>query len=66
MLPTPIHLIPGGIEAEEEAQLPSLASRLAPWAVGLQVLALILGIYLAFRRPEEGLDTEDRSGNRVS
>jgi hypothetical protein len=35
-------------------ELTSLASRLVPWAVGLQILALILGVYAALRRPGGG------------
>ncbi len=38
--------------AVEEDPL-ALASRLAPWAVGLQIVALILGVYVALRRPRD-------------
>lgn len=47
-------------EEEDEPQDRSFASRLAPWAVGLQIIALILGVYVALRRPGE--DGELRSG----
>lgn len=53
--PTPTRPMPAELEIEGESEPPSLASRLVPWAVGLQVLALILGVYLALRRPGEQL-----------
>lgn len=40
----------GAIEEEDSG---SLALRLAPWAVGLQILALALGVYVALRRPSD-------------
>jgi hypothetical protein len=46
-------VVPTEVEVEEESEPPSLASRLAPWAVGLQVVALMLGVYVALRRPSE-------------
>lgn len=49
--PLPTQVIPGDA-VEEEAEPSSLASRLAPWALGLQVVALILGVYLALRRDQ--------------
>jgi uncharacterized protein YkwD len=51
--PTPTRPMPAEVEIEEESEPPSLASRLVPWAVGLQVVALILGVYVALRRPSE-------------
>jgi uncharacterized protein YkwD len=55
-LPTSTPLIvPADVAVEEESGPPSLASRLAPWAVGLQVVALMLGVYVALRRPSESL-----------
>jgi hypothetical protein len=42
-----------------EAEPPSLVSRLTPWAVGLQGIALILGLYLALRRPGTETDAEE-------
>jgi hypothetical protein len=40
-------------ESEDESDPLALASRLVPWAVGLQIIALILGVYVALRRPGE-------------
>jgi hypothetical protein len=53
--PTPTRPVPTEVESEEESEPPSLASRLVPWAVGLQVVALLLGVYVALRRPGEQL-----------
>jgi uncharacterized protein YkwD len=58
--PEPTRPIPGGMDDGGEAEPPSLASRLAPWAVGLQGIALILGVYLALRRPGTEADGEER------
>jgi hypothetical protein len=44
-------LEPVGGPVEEDPL--ALASRLAPWAVGLQIVALILGVYVALRRPSD-------------
>ena len=55
-LPTQMALV-GATVTEDEPGPPSLTSRLVPWAVGLQVVALALGVYLALRRPPE--DTQD-------
>lgn len=41
------------VESDDEGKSPSLASRLAPWALGLQIVALGLGVYVALRRPGE-------------
>jgi uncharacterized protein YkwD len=57
--PTPFELFLGEEQYEDESEAPSLASRLAPWAVGLQTIALLLGVYVALRRPGEGSDQED-------
>jgi uncharacterized protein YkwD len=52
---TPILIPPeaGVVEPEGEGESPSLASRIAPWALGLQIVALALGVYVALRRPSE-------------
>jgi hypothetical protein len=44
---------PGTVRPEGEGESPSLASRIAPWALGLQIMALALGVYVALRRPSE-------------
>jgi hypothetical protein len=49
----PVPPIPGDTVVEKESESPSLASRVAPWALGLQVVALVLGVYVALRRPGE-------------
>jgi hypothetical protein len=41
------------LDAETKEETPDWASRLAPWALGLQVVALGLGVYVALRRPEK-------------
>jgi uncharacterized protein YkwD len=51
--PAPTRPIPSGAVVEEEPEPSSLASRVAPWALGLQVVALMLGVYVALRRPGE-------------
>jgi hypothetical protein len=58
--PEPTHPVSGGMDDGGEAEPPSLASRLAPWALGLQGIALILGVYLALRRPGAAADGEER------
>jgi uncharacterized protein YkwD len=50
---TPSWPEPGEEEAGVEADPLALASRLAPWALGLQIVALVLGVYVALRRPSE-------------
>lgn len=45
--------VPAGTVVKEESEPPSLASRVAPWALGLQIVALVLGVYVALRRPDE-------------
>ena len=47
-------LRPAPVVEEDESEPVALALRLAPWALGLQVVALILGLYLALRRTGEG------------
>jgi len=49
--PTSIPPTLGGVGSDSEGASPSLASRLAPWALGLQIVALGLGVYVALRRP---------------
>jgi hypothetical protein len=44
---------------EEEALSSSLDVRPAVWAVGLQALALALGVYVALRRPNQGQIPDD-------
>ncbi len=52
--PTPLIVISEEeFESEDESDPLALASRLVPWAVGLQIIALILGVYVALRRPGE-------------
>jgi hypothetical protein len=51
----------GAVVEEDLPEPPSLALRLVPWALGLQAVALILGVYIALRRPGE----EARSGTGV-
>lgn len=48
---TPLQPPAEGAEVEAAPEEASLASRLAPWALGLQVVALMLGVYVALRRP---------------
>jgi hypothetical protein len=50
---TPTMAMSDEIEPDDAFDAPSLASRLAPWALGLQIVALALGVYLALRRPSE-------------
>jgi len=45
--------LPTDYYAEEKAETRPLEERLAPWAVGLQIVALALGVYLALRRSGE-------------
>lgn len=57
----PIRAIrPGTAEemVEEESETSTLGARLAPWALGLQIVALMLGVYVALRRPREAEDGE--------
>lgn len=49
---TPALPIPDAEDVETEDPT-LLALRLAPWAVGLQILALVLGVYVALRRPSD-------------
>lgn len=46
-----LRVIPIEGEDDEEAEPAPLATRLAPLAVCLQIMALILGLYVALRRP---------------
>ncbi len=50
---TPPWPVPSADELEEESDPLALASRLAPWALGLQIVALVLGVYVALRRPSD-------------
>ena len=45
--------VPDALGDGAEEGPPALASRLAPWALGLQIVALGLGVYVALRRPEK-------------
>jgi hypothetical protein len=47
----PTRVIPTKADVVDGAQSTPLASRLAPWAIGLQAVALLLGVYVALRRP---------------
>lgn len=57
--PAPTPLVAGTLDDGEQVEPPSLASRLVPWAVGLQIVALILGVYVALRRPDMEADGEE-------
>jgi hypothetical protein len=59
--PTSTQPIPAEVVVEEEPEPPSLAARVAPWALGLQLVALALGVYVALRRPAGGV-TGEREG----
>jgi hypothetical protein len=49
--PTRVWPTPTVEEFADEVEPLSLATRVAPWVLGLQVVALILGVYVALRRP---------------
>jgi len=57
--PAPTPPVAGKLDDGEQVEPSSLASRLVPWAVGLQILALILGVYVALRRPDMETDGEE-------
>ncbi len=57
-LPEPTQPISPEVD-EDEAEPASLASRVAPWALGLQIVALVLGVYVALRRPNAEVGDED-------
>jgi hypothetical protein len=59
--PTSTQPIPAEVVVEEEPEPPSLAARVVPWALGLQLVALALGVYVALRRPAGGV-TGEREG----
>ena len=56
---TATRVIPIKVDIKDESKSPPLASRLAPWALGLQVVALVLGVYVALRRPGGAKEAED-------
>jgi len=57
--PAPTPPVPGKLDDGEQVEPPSLASRLVPWALGLQIVALILGVYVALRRSDMETDGEE-------
>jgi hypothetical protein len=58
--PAPVVASAGEAEAQAPSEQPDLTSRLVPWAVGLQIIALVLGVYVALRRPDPDADRDRR------
>ena len=52
-------VIPTKVDDKDRSQSPPLASRLGRWALGLQAVALVLGVYVALRRPGGEMEDED-------
>ncbi len=50
---SPAPWVPDTLSVETEEAPATWASRLVPWALGLQVVAWVLGIYVVLRRPEK-------------
>ena len=57
--PTATKAIPTVADVKDESEPPALASRLVPWALGLQAVAVMLGVYVALRRPGGAKGDED-------
>jgi hypothetical protein len=55
----PTDLLTSSEESKDQTENGNaMAPQLAPWAVGLEIVALILGVYLALRRPDSRYVTD--------